>query len=97
MAEQGKQQEIKIKMPDNIMGGVYANNAVITHSKEEFILTFMMVTPPTGIVTSRIIMSPGHMKRFINALQINVGKYESDNKKIEEAPEPKAKMGFQMG
>ena len=79
MAEPAKKQEIKIKMPDTVTGGVYANNVLITHSKEEFIMTFIMVIPPNGIVTSRVIMSPGHMKRFIGALHTNMGKYESDD------------------
>ena len=96
MAEQSqnKPQEIKIKVPDNLMGGVYANNIVISHTKEEFIITFMMVTPPQGIVTSRVIMSPSHTKRLVNALQENVRKYETNIARIEAATEPKEKLGF---
>ena len=94
MAEPAKKQEIAIKMPDTVAGGVYANNVLITHSKEEFIMTFMMVVPPKGIVTSRVIMSPGHVKRFINALHVNMKKYESDIGTIEAATPPKARMGF---
>jgi hypothetical protein len=93
MAQQ-EPQKIEVKLPDSLIGGVYSNNAVITHTKEEFIMTFLMVSPPTGIVTSRVIMSPGHMKRFIRALQENVKRYEDNIGKIEEASVPKAKMGF---
>jgi len=94
MAEQGKPIEIKIKIPDDIMGGVYANNVIIAHTKDEFIMTFTMVTPPHGIATSRVIMSPSHIKRFANALQDNIKKYETNIAKIEPSGEPKGKFGF---
>ncbi|HEY41264.1 MAG TPA: DUF3467 domain-containing protein [Dehalococcoidia bacterium] len=96
MAEQDKPKtmEIKVKMPDNLMGGVYANNVIISHTKEEFIFTFLMVTPPQGIVTSRVIMSPSHTKRLANALQENIKRYETNIAKIEPATEPKEKLGF---
>lgn len=99
MAEQSqpKPMEIKVKVPDNLVGGAYSNNIVITHTREEFIMTFMMVTPPQGIVTSRVIMSPSHTKRLANALQENIKKYEQNIAKIEPAPEPKQKLGFHTG
>jgi len=97
MAQQQQQpQQIEVKLPESLIGGVYSNNALITHTKEEFIMTFLMVSHPTGIVTSRVIMSPGHMKRFIKALQENVKNYEDNIGKIEVASEPKTKMGFRM-
>jgi len=92
---QSKHMEIQVKVPDSVMAGVYANNVIITHTKEEFIFTFMMITPPQGIVTSRVIMSPSHTKRLVNALQDNIKKYETDIAKIEPATEPKGKLGFQ--
>jgi len=62
-------QEIKVNFPPNLQGGVYSNNMVVTHTKEEFILDFIMVAPPAGAVTARVIVSPGHMKRILAALQ----------------------------
>ena len=43
MAQQ-EPQKIEVKLPDNLIGGVYSNNAVIAHTKEEFIMTFLMVS-----------------------------------------------------
>jgi hypothetical protein len=94
MQPEKKPQEIEIKLPDNLIAGVYSNNVVISHNKEEFIMTFMMIAPPNGTVTSRVIMSPGHMKRFISALQENARIYESSIGKIEEAQPLKTPMGF---
>ncbi len=87
-------KEIKVNFPSQLQGGVYANNMMVIHTKEEFIMDFMMVVPPNGAVTSRVIISPGHMKRIINALQDNVKKYEASFGTIEAAEEPKGKIGF---
>ena len=95
MANNQPKQEIKVTFPEILKGGVYCNNLLITHTKEEFILDFMMIAPPIGAVVSRVIMSPGHMKRTITALKNNVGKYEGKFGSISEAPEPgKGKIGF---
>jgi len=53
-----------------------------------------LVSPPTGVLNSRIIMSPGHLKRMIKALQENLEKYEGKFGKIQEAEAPEAKIGF---
>ncbi|MDD5037960.1 MAG: DUF3467 domain-containing protein [Dehalococcoidales bacterium] len=95
MTTQEQPQKIQVAFPDHLKGGVYCNNMIITHTKEEFIMDFMMIAPPAGAVTARVIMSPGHMKRTVAALQNNLRKYEEQIGKIEEAPEPgKGKIGF---
>ena len=87
MAEE--QPEIKIYFPNEIKGGVYANNMFVFHSGEEFILDFLMVAPPEGAVTARVIVSPGHMKRVFNALAENITKYEEAFGPIKVAEEPR--------
>ena len=87
-------KEITINFPPQLQGGVYANNMVITHTKEEFILDFMMVAPPTGTVTARVILSPGHIKRVLEALRENISKYENIFGTIQIAEEPKGKIGL---
>ena len=81
-------QEIKVSFPQELQGGRYANNMNVTHSKEEFIMDYIMVVPPAGAVTARIIVSPAHMKRIIGTLAENVRKYEEKYGVIEEAPAP---------
>ena len=94
--QQKAQQQIQIKVPDEISRGVYCNMMIVTHTKEEFIMNFVLVSPPEAIMTSRVIMSPGHMKRTVSALHENLGKYEKEIGKIEAAPEPttKGRIGF---
>ena len=88
-------KELKVNFAQNLVGGVYANNMFVSHTREEFIMDFLMVSPPAGTVTARIISSPGHMKRIIKALQENIKKYEQKFGKLEEAEEPKSSFGFQ--
>ena len=91
----GQQQEIKVNFPPHLQGGVYSNNMVVSHTTEEFIMDFMMVAPPVGTVMSRVIISPGHVKRMISALQDNVQKYEARFGTIQAAEELKGNIGFQ--
>ena len=95
MAEQPAKKEVKITFPEAIRGGVYANSMFINHTKEEFIMDFIMITPPVGSVTARVITSPGHAKRMLSALAENLKKYEARFGKIVAASElPRPSMGF---
>jgi len=72
--------KIEIKVDESIAGGIYSNFTNISHSPEEFILDFLFVhpTPPPGFgkMISRIIMSPSHAKRLVQALGQNIKEYE---------------------
>ncbi len=70
------QQEIKITFPESNQSGIYSNNSVVGHSGEEFILDFLLVTPPAGRVNARVIISPAHAKRLFKALGENLAQYE---------------------
>ncbi|MFH1638884.1 MAG: DUF3467 domain-containing protein [Chloroflexota bacterium] len=95
MSEKTPQKDVQVVFPDSLKGGVYSNMMSVTHTKEEFVLDFMLVVPPAGSVTARVITSPGHMKRMISALTKNLQIYESKFGKLTEAAEPpKPQMGF---
>lgn len=87
----GEKKEVKVYIPNELKAGVYANNMVVSHTKEEFILDFMVVIPPQGVLTSRVIVSPGHMKRIFEALGDNIKKFEDKFGTIKLAEEPKWK------
>jgi hypothetical protein len=86
MAEE--KQGVNIKINDEELKGRYSNLLRITHTREEFILDFINVVPPQGVVTARIVASPGHLKRIIRALAKNLEIYEDKFGVIAEAPEP---------
>jgi hypothetical protein len=90
MAESNKPQgpNLNIKISDEELKGRYANLVRISHTREEFILDFINAVPPQGVVTSRVVMSPGHLKRFIGALQGNLVHYEEKFGQVHVAQEP---------
>jgi len=88
-------QQIQIKATDEKLKGEYANIMQVLHTKEEFVLDFMNVFPPAGTLNARVIVSPGHFKRMLAAMQDNLKKYESQFGEIQKAEEPPRPLGFQ--
>jgi hypothetical protein len=72
-----KTHEIKVRLPEQVASGVYANSMMVQHTREEFVMDFTMVAAGTGTVVSRVITSPGHMKRVVAALEENLRRYEA--------------------
>lgn len=77
--ENNNEREVNIELKPETAGGEYSNLAIISHSHSEFILDFAKMLPglPKPQVCSRILMTPEHAKRLLNALADNVSKYES--------------------
>ena len=91
---QKQNKQIQIKAKDEVLEGKYANVAQVSHTKEEFVLDFMSIFPPAGVLNSRVIMSPGHFKRMILAMQDNLKRYEEKFGSIEKAEGPDTIHGF---
>lgn len=87
-------REIQVTLPEHLRGGTYSNNMIVTHTKEEFLLDFLLVAPPAGTVVSRIILSPGHIKRVVAALEENISRYEAMHGVIQPSEGPKGKIGI---
>ena len=79
---------INVKITDDELKGRYSNLLRITHTREEFILDFNNLVPPQGIVTARVVTSPGHLKRIVRALSANLERYEKLFGVVEETPDP---------
>jgi len=71
-----KNQEVQIQVPPDVARGVYANQLLVAHTQEEFVMDFILASPPTGLVNARVIISPSHAKRIAAALAENIAKYE---------------------
>lgn len=96
MDEQKLQNQIQIKASDEKIKGEYANMMQVMHTQEEFVLDFLNVFPPTGTLNSRVIVSPGHMKRIIAALADNLAKYEKQFGEVKPSEAPTNRpIGFQ--
>jgi hypothetical protein len=96
--QQQNQSQVQIKASDEKLKGEYSNVMQILHTKEEFVLDFLNVFPPTGTLNGRIILSPGHFKRMIGAMQENLKKYEEQFGNIAPSESPannSQKIGFE--
>lgn len=85
MEDQNKKaNQLNIELSEEVAQGIYSNLAVITHSSAEFVVDFVRIMPgvPKAKVKSRIVLTPEHAKRLMNALQDNVSKYEAIHGKI---------------
>ena len=76
--DRNNKNQININLNEEVAQGIYSNLAVINHSSSEFILDFVRVMPGVSKadVKSRVILTPEHAKRFLNALKDNIQKYE---------------------
>lgn len=96
---ENKEKKLNIELPADVAEGVYSNLAIISHSSSEFVVDFIRIMPgtPKANVKSRIILTPEHAKRLLNALQDNINKFESQFGQIK-TPEnnnmPPMPMGF---
>jgi len=84
-----KKVEMQVAVSEDVLKGTYANNVLISHTRGEFVLDFMTIFHPKGILGARVIVSPHHAKRLARALQENIKKYEERFGPLEEAEEPK--------
>ena len=94
---QGPSQQINIELTPEQGEGIYSNLALITHSPAEFIFDFTRILPgvPKTKVYARIVMAPQHAKSFLNALQENLQKYETQYGEIKSFGSPG--QGKQIG
>ncbi len=87
-------QQIQIKASDEQLAGSYANMMQVIHTKEEFVMDFVSLVPPQGVLASRVIISPAHAKRIAHALAENVKRYEEQFGVIEAGTNLQQNFGF---
>jgi len=87
--EATKPPPIQLQIDDATAQGTYANLVMINHSENEFVFDFAYLQPTgrTAKVRARIVSSPRHTKRLLQALQKNVERYEERFGVIELAPD----------
>ena len=94
--------QINIELSEEIAEGVYSNLAMIAHSNSEFVIDFIRLMPgvPKAKVKSRVVITPEHAKRLLNALQENIFKYEQTFgpiKNVDESPKYPMHFGGTVG
>ena len=80
---EGAERHINIHFSPEIMAGVYANFANVSHSDYEFTITYARVDHEVeeeeipGVVVSRINLSPRFMRELIDAMEDNWSKWQA--------------------
>ena len=71
--------QLQIDMDPAIANGAFVNMAMVNHTDTEFTLDLIYVQPqaPKAAVRARVITTPKHMKRLLNAIQENLARYEA--------------------
>lgn len=88
--------QIQIRASDQDLKGFYSNAMQASHTQEEFVLDFLNITPPVGLLCARVITSPGHVKRIIHALSENMKNYEGRFGSVTPATTEHDKIGFKL-
>ena len=96
--EDNNKKQLNLEIKPEIAKGTYSNLAIITHSRSEFIIDFASILPgrPKPEISSRVIMTPEHAKRLLNALMDNITKFESQFGFIDMG-NPSGKGTFNLG
>ena len=91
-----QKRKIKLEMPKD-PSGKYANMVMISHNKSELFLDFIQTFPhdPRAKVQQRIVMTPTHAKLFMQALQENITRFETQFGEID-VPKRPASLADQL-
>ena len=86
MSKEKKQEGLNIELTEEVAEGTYSNIAIINHSTSEFVIDFIQMMPgvPKAKVKSRIILTPQHAKRLMNALNDNISKFQAQHGEIKD-------------
>jgi hypothetical protein len=72
-----------LKMPDDVLSGVYANGVMIGHGASEFGLDFLTSFFPQSAVSARVFLSAGQVPRLLESLRSAVRQLEQRQQAIQ--------------
>ena len=76
--------QIQISTGDEVSRERYSNNMMVSHGADEFIIDWLLNSPNGVHLVSRVIVSPAHVKRVIDALKENLDNYEKQFGSVKE-------------
>jgi len=92
MSSDDRERHFNLHTTPEVMAGVYANFATVSHSDYEFTLTFSRVDHEVeaeevpGVVVSRVSVSHQAMRELIDAMEDNWSKWQTKGE-IKNLPE----------
>lgn len=78
----------QLKLPDDMLGGTYANTVVISHSQAEFCFDFICNFYPRSVVTARVYLATPHVPEVFDSLQRCLEQYRHKLSHPRPAPPP---------
>ena len=98
MEQENKQINIQVQADEQTLQGKYSTMAQVVHTAEEFWIDFFAMLPNTQMarLLARIIVSPQHAKRLVQAILDNVAKFEQRFGTIDEGKSTPPTFGFQQ-
>jgi hypothetical protein len=66
----------QFKLNDDMLGGVYANSALIVHTQAEFCLDFITGFYPRAVVTCRVYLAAPQVPGLLNTLTHAMNQYQ---------------------
>ena len=96
--QQQQQRKINIELGEVESEGIYSNLAIIAISPQEFVMDFARIMPgrAKAKVYSRIVMTPGHAKMLLKAIEDNIKKYENQFGQIKIMGHEDKNIGFNV-
>jgi hypothetical protein len=80
----------QLKLPDEMLGGGYANLVMIRHTAEEFCFDFIANFFPRSVVTNRVYMSAGRVPPFLDTLCTSLQRFQQRLKSPPPPPPPES-------
>ena len=75
----------QLKLPEDLISGVYANAVMIVHSPGEFCFDFITNFYPRSAVACRVYLSVSHVPQFLDSL---IHAFEQFRRKMSQPPPP---------
>jgi hypothetical protein len=75
-----------LKVSEEVLSGVYANAAIVSHSAVEFAFDFITNFYPKALVTARVFLSAAHIPLMLNSMTQSWQKYEAKLQQQQQKP-----------
>lgn len=78
----------QLKLPDDMLSGVYANAVMIAHSPAEFYFDFITNFYPRSAVSCRVYLSAPQIPGFLNTLTRAFQQFQQKQQQQQQLPKP---------
>ncbi|MFN0053875.1 MAG: DUF3467 domain-containing protein [Planctomycetales bacterium] len=78
----------QLKLPDEMLSGVYANTVVISHSPAEFCFDFVTSFYPRSAVSGRVYLSTPHVPELLDSLTRAWQQFQQKQQQLPRPPFP---------